>query len=257
MKTKTKKKVKKIFVFVATALILFFLALVIRFYIIKIRIYRDLASVYKDAELGVKVSWKMHDAKEITENFYWYGEKVPYKKLYYFQIKDSENQVGWGYADKNGNVLYDTYANVYYHEKTWEQLLNIIDFDKNFPGVEYYLQNPDPVTFCRLIYTHDCTSYEGYMNTRNVGFIYSQAFGFTGLFLGLTVTDEKTITKMNQLLKDANCEIYINYCQISGDISKAKIATDLRWDDPDYYGHNYHPYGGLMYDEVKLGRVYK
>lgn len=216
------------------------------------RILKDMSSVYKNARfLDVQCDNTPFDKDVLEKKFIWLGDGIPDEDLYAFIIYDSNDKTGIGYADKNGNVVFDEYAGVYYREDIIQYFKDAVDYDRNFPGIHYFIPNIDPINDNRFVVTHECYTFENYRKSSTVGFHFMGSGGYPGIFLGLEKTDKETITKMNDLLTDAEFDMYVTYNKISGDFDNAKETLDLNWDDPDYE-HTYYPFGET-YDKAILG----
>lgn len=250
-----KKIIKNIRVFVYAGLCILcaiILIPIIQKKLIKRRIISDMSSVYSDAKF-VDVKWEDTPySKQEMEDFYiWYGDGLPDEDLYAFMIMDSNENVAVGYSDKNGNVIFDSYAGYYYRKDMIDYFLETVDFENNLPNVHYYFTKRDPLTGSRYVLTRECATFEAYRKSSTIGFLDYDSGGYPSLRVCLEVTDEKTISKINDILKASNFDLYVEYDNVTGDFTTANEDADFEWDYPEF-DEPYYPFG-MNYNKAILG----
>ncbi len=213
----------------------------------RFNILRNMKKVYKDANF-VHFSC---DSKPIPDDhldgYIWYGGEEPEGPLYAFLIEDSEGRNGWGYANKDGKVILDNYAGEYYLQDTIDYFERVVDFRNNFPELRCTPIHTSPINKRRLVYTEDCATFEGYMKTRLVGSSSFSVMGFSGIAVGLNTTDEKCIYDINQILREADFEVCVEYMTTDEKVTDEKtkgIGNDLG---------KYYPFGDETYETIVLG----
>lgn len=212
-------------------------------------IKKDMESVYTDADfVKVKCDIKPVDRAELEGQFLWYGGGLPEDDLYCFLIYDSEDNVGTGYATKGGTVVFDSYAARYYADEMVASFNEVVDFEHNFPGLYYYIEKINIINECRLVLTHDCTTYEGFLTAGNIGYFFFLSEGYPGLMVGLGDSDKETIEAINAILADADFGIYIYYSSMKGEVPDDSVAY-LYFED---FCGAYHPFDA-PYNEAILG----
>ena len=222
--TKNKKKKVRfstIFLYAILVLVLFYLILPFGMnQWRKINIIKDMESVYTDAEfVSIKCGSKPFDKEELKEQFVWFGEGVPEDDLYGFLIADSEDNTATGYATKDGRVVFDHYAATYYAEEMIEYFKETVDFEHNFPGLDYYIPKTNFINDCRLVLTHDCTTFEGFRKAGTIGYFYFGSGGYPGLLVGLDDTSKETRNAINKILAEADFDIYVKYSSMNSEYS--------------------------------------
>lgn len=186
----------------------------------KMNIVKDMKSVYSEAEfVAVKYSSKPIDKAELEAQYLWYGDEIPENALYAFTISDSAENTANGYATKHGKVVFDNYGCKYYAEESVEYFKEIVDFEKNFPGLGYEIFPQNAINECRIVLTHDCTTFEGYKTAGTIGYYFFGSGGYPGLIVGLEDTSEETIKAINRILTDADFDMYVIYSSMKADSS--------------------------------------
>ncbi len=217
-------------------------------YIRKYNIEKDLESVYVNSNIvSVECDSEPVDKAELEKRFVWYGDELPEDDLYAFTVCDSESNVGRGYATEYGHVVFDSYVGIYYALDAIEYYKEIVDFDINFQGLHYYIPEVNTINGCRVVYTHDCKTFEGYLSARTIGYFYFGSDGYPGLMVGLDDVSMENIESINQLLEAADFEFYVLYCEVEGDWADEESLC-LR----DFCGY-YHPFDDT-YEESVLGK---
>lgn len=250
---KNKKRIYTVIVAVIFILVIIFFAIPFATRIKrKYNIEKDLESVYKEADIiSVKLNSEPISKAELESDTFLMGEDLPKEDLYSFSFYDSNDNVGNGFATEDGTVVFDTYANYYYTDEAIKQFEDVVDFEKNFPDLRYYVRKEDVYyNTWRIVSTHDCTSFEGYKKARTVGYLnhyYYGNGGYPALIVGLEDTSEGTIEAINKRLSDADFDVYIKYFIMTGD-----------WSDEDSLFFedscgSYYPFG-KSYEETILGK---
>lgn len=251
VKKKPSKSTLFLYVLIAVPLISALVYAVIT-YGMKVRrehnIIKDMESVYTEAEfVAIKCDKKPVDKAELEEQYLWFGDGLPEDDLYEFLISDSEDNTAIGYATKDGTVVFDTYACKYYADEAIDFFKEVVDFEHNFPELQYCIPEINIINECRIVLTHDCTSFEGYKTAGTIGYYFFGSGGYPGLFVVLDDASKETIQAINVLLADAEFDMYILYAGAKGDFSDVR---HLDFDDSD---GSYYPFGA-PYDEVVLGK---
>ncbi len=216
------------------------------------KIISDMSRVYINSEfVDVEREKKPFDKSILKEHFIWCGAGIPDEDIYVFTIIDSNGISAIGYSDQDGNVIFDSYAGYYYRNDSIRYFLDSTDFLEKYPDVHYYAPEIDPINDQRLVLTKDCTSFDSYKKASTIAYDYVDSGGYPGIYLGLERTDEETVKSINELLQNANFDLYVTYNKISGDFVKARKASDLEWDNPDFE-EPYYPFG-KTYSEAILG----
>lgn len=205
----------------------------------------DMKQVYADAEFTtVKCDMEPIDKAELERRHRWLGDALPEGDFYFFRIYDSEDNAATGYATKDGTVIFDTYAGIYYEAEMIASFKDVVDFEHNFPQLKYYIMS---MSSLRYALTHDCTTFEGYRTAGTVGAFTGD--GYPVLFVVLNDASEETLKKINKLLADANFDIYIMYAGAKGDFSDN--LSDIDFDDSSGW---YYPFDDASYEDAILGR---
>lgn len=213
----------------------------------RINIKKDMESVYTDAEfVSVKCESKPTDKSEI-EGLYscpQFDVEIPEYDLYAFHISDSEGNTGKGYATKDGKVIFDTYAVKYYEYAAVESLKDAIDFEHNFPELDYYIMEFAIGNANRIVLTHDCTTFEGYKNAGAIVYFSFGNRGYPGLWVFVDDRSEETleaIEAIKGLLADADFDMFVQftYARTRNGISYVDDLSDIsNGGDID----SYHPF---------------
>ena len=190
------------------------------------KIERDLMDVYPGSKISkVTVLENSINQTDFYEkyNYYWYEDiSWNYDKLCVFEIDDRENSSFspiLGLANKEGKVIYDEYAFIYYREEMQAYVMNIIDAENNFPGITFEYFDNVKENSERLVCTEKCGSFEGFLEDEYVGVFLGQNIrtGFAGCLLTTNVdtsNDEAELvfcTKLKEVLIEANCRVNIEF----------------------------------------------
>lgn len=204
----------------------------------------DMKQVYTDARFTtVKCDTKRIDKAELEHSARWVGNELPEGDFYFFRIYDSKDNVATGYATKDGMVIFDTYAGIYYEDEMIKYFNDVVDFEHNFPELKSYIMSMSSI---RYSLTHDCTTFKGYRTAGTVGSFSGD--GYPVLFVVLNDASKETLKKINKLLADADFDIYIRYAGAKGDFSD-KLG-DIDFDDSS---GSYYPFD-TPYEDAVLGR---
>ena len=243
-KSSGKKKIKLIItiVIIIAVIVPFCPYLWMRF-----NVLRNMKRIYKNAKF---VNFSC-DRKPIPEDhldsYIWYGGEQPEGPLYAFTIEDSEGNNGWGYARKDGTVVMDNYSGKYYLQDTIDYFERVVDFKTNFPEIECTPIHVSPENTRRLVYTEDCTTFEGYLKARLVGSMSLTGHGFSGIDVGLNTDDPQYVYDINQILRQVDFEVCVEYMTTDETVTD----EDLRGVG-DELGH-YYPFGSERYETAILG----
>ena len=239
--------------------------------IIIFRIKKDLLSVYKNAEItNITLTDIVKDGNLKDTYFLWMGDEIYDGIMYRFKITGREDydEKAFGYADIYGNVIYDTYANIYYQKNIYDEVVNIIDFKNNYPDWYHFAASYDPINQRRIVPTHECTTYNGFKNTKSVGFDMN-SYGFPGinLFVGVDDFEKKynsyekineKIAGMSMLLKKADLDIQVYFIfikNINDDVKTYDDVFDMFEENRFASGFGeYCPYDEQYYDVIKFGK---
>lgn len=262
--SKKKKVLLSIGCLIAFVLLVGFLG----YKIIIFRIKKDLLSVYKNAEItNITLTDIVKDGNLKDTYFLWMGDEIYDGIMYRFKITGREeyDEKAFGYADIYGNVIYDTYANIYYQKNIYDEVVNIIDFKNNFPDWYHFAASYDPINQRRIVPTHECTTYNGFKNTKSVGFGMN-SYGFPGITLFVGINDfEKNYEKVSEkidgmilLLKKADLDIQVDLIVIRNINDDVKTYLDVfdKVEENRYTsgGGRYYPYDEQYYDVIKFGK---
>ena len=245
--SENKNKKKKTKWIIAAVILIALIVLFGPYLWMRFRILHNMKRIYKDADF-VHFSC---DSKPIPEDhldsYIWYGGEKPEEPLYAFIIEDSEDRNGWGYATKDGTVILDNYSGVYYLQDTIDYFERVVDFKTNFPELECTPVRVSPENSRRLVYTEDCSTFEGYMKARLVASSSWSCMGFSGIGIGLNTRDYQYVYDINQILRQADFEVCVEYMTTREDITD----EDLKGTGFEL-GH-YYPFGAERYDTAVLG----
>ena len=246
-----KKKVRLSTIFLYAIIVVILVYLIIPFGMNlrrEINIKKDMESVYTDAEfVAIKCDSKPFDKEELKGQFLWFGEGVPEDDLYGFLIRDSEDNTAIGYATTDGSVVFDHYGAIYYAEEMIEYFKETVDFEHNFPELGYYIPKTNVINDCRLVLTHDCTTFEGFRKAGTIGYFYLGSGGYPGLLVGLEDTSKETRNAINQILAEADFDIYVKYSSMNSEYSDERCLYT-----GDTCG-SYYPFDA-SYEEAVLGK---
>ncbi len=189
------------------------------------------------------------ESKENTERFDWYGEEIK-SPLFYFMVLDTSGEKYGGYADFFGFPILDDYAEKYFQQDMIDLFADTVDFEKDFPDVQYYVSD---FTIARYSYTKDNTDFDGFMHNRSV---ISPLWngGYPYLIVILESTDYDTVTRIKKKLRKSDFPIYL--CLYGADEFDDDVSLD------DFFSTysrvelgDYFPLG-YPYDSSMLGISY-
>lgn len=163
------------------------------------------------------------DKESFEHEFIWRGAEFEDEVYYYFTMCDSNDNVGNGFATKDGTVLYDDYANDYYEEEIKKSFQEAVDFEKNFPELDYFISGENYINTMstyRFVPTHECTTFEGYKHPESFGYHDIRTRGYAGLIVGFKEdTSDETIESIKALLEESDFDIFIEFRTATGDWS--------------------------------------
>ena len=246
------KKSNKVILFIfclAIALIMcYFLIPVGVNFVRERKIVKTMKNVYSESQfVSVDCDKEPIDRSQLEEQYIWFGDGLPEEDLYVFLITDSKDRVATGFATKDGDVIFDTYAYQYYMEDMKEYFVSTVDFEGDFPDLEYYIPDIVPTNERRVVYTHDCITFEGFKKSSTIGYFSLGTGGYPGLDVILSDTSEQTINRIEEILVDADFDIYVEFNSASGDFSDSDSLYNF-----DNAG-SYYPFGE-SYDKAILGQ---
>lgn len=185
----------------------------------RMNIAKDLESVYTEAEIvkvvcDSKPTYKS-DLKERGERF---EDVFPEDGLYYFKIWDSEGyNLAGGYATKYGTVIYDSYAGQYYKDACVKYFEAVVDFEHNFPELDYYISQKN-YRIQEYVRTHKCTTFEEYRNERSQGGIsIVDTLGYPEVRVGIDGGKKERIEAMKaikEILQNADFDICVSFYEM-------------------------------------------
>ncbi len=194
----------------------------------RMNIKKDLESVYPGYEIEIdeircdkKPTYYESDLKERSD--WWFIKAFPEEGLYYFSFHASEDYLSKfayaedyflfarGYATKDGTVIFDTYAGLYYADASASYFETVVDFEHNFPELDYYISkingNPD-----RYVQTHECTTFEGYRKAK-------ATYEYSDLYVSIVDGNVETVEEIKKILQDADFDMYVNFSWKSANAS--------------------------------------
>ena len=167
--SENKNKKKKTKWIIAAVILIALIVLFGPYLWMRFRILHNMKRIYKDADFVHFSCDRKPIPEDQLDSYIWYGGEEPEEPLYAFIIEDSEGRNGWGYATKDGTVILDNYSGDYYLQDTIDYFERVVDFKTNFPELECTPVRVSPKNVRRLVYTEDCSSFEGYLKARLVG----------------------------------------------------------------------------------------
>ena len=102
----------------------------------KINLKFSLQNTYNEI-LKIKEFDLKPESKKFMENHKYYGKKIDKKYLCYFSGVNKDGETFSGYADLFGNPVYDNYSAIYYRDDVEKLFADTVDFENNFPDLEY------------------------------------------------------------------------------------------------------------------------
>ncbi|MCM1173367.1 MAG: hypothetical protein NC393_14725 [Clostridium sp.] len=207
----------------------------------RINIAKDLESVYTGIKIvEVKCDKKPTYKSDLEKRGEVFGDAFPEDGLYYFYVRGSEDDYSWmqgyttgekdaflcarGYATKDGTVIYDTYAGLYYSDESASYFKDVVDFEHNFPELDYYIRRENS-DIDRYVKTHECTTFDGYRNTRGgggPGSLFTR-HGYPGVVVGIPGEMEERVETMRaikKILQDADFDMYVSFYSMRWDVSE-------------------------------------
>ena len=174
----------------------------------RMNIKKDLESVYPGCEIDeVRCDKKPTYESDLKEHFNWFNNGFPEDGLYYFLVFGAEDlQVSQGYATKDGTVVYDSYAVLYYKDASISYFETVVDFEHNFPGLDYYISKINRDS-CRYVQTHECTTFEGYRKAK-------ATYKYSDLYVSIVDGNEETVEEIKKILQDADFDMYVQFSRM-------------------------------------------
>ena len=188
----------------------------------RMNIKKDLESVYPGCEIDeVRCDKKPTYESDLEESYEWFVNAFPEEGLYHFLVFVTEDRhVAQGYATKDGTVVYDSYAALYYNDACASYFEAIVDFEHNFPGLDYYVSKINMSTLT-YVQTHECTAFEEYRNATSkneklLGFAFARALtcGYPALYVGIVDGNEETVEEIKKILQDADFDMYVQFSRM-------------------------------------------
>ena len=192
----------------------------------RMNIKKDLESVYPGYEIDEircdkKPTYYESDLKERSN--WWFIKAFPEEGLYHFSFHASEDYFSKfayaedyflfarGYATKDGTVIFDTYAGLYYADASASYFESVVDFEHNFPELDYHISktNGNP---SRYVQTHECTTFEGYRKAK-------ATYKYSDLYVSIVDGNEETVEEIKKILQDADFDMYVNFSSKSANAS--------------------------------------
>lgn len=244
---KSNKAIRFIFRVAIVLLICYFFVPIVMKFVRERNIVKVMESVYAEAEfVSVDCDKEPIDRTKLEDQYIWFGDGLPEEDLYAFQIADSKDRVAIGFATKDGDVIFDTYAYQYYLEDMKEYFISTVDFENKFPDVEYYIPELIPNNERRVVFTHDCTTFEGFKKSSTIGYYSLGTGGYPCLDIVLSDTSWEIINQLMEILVAADFDIYVEFISATGDFSDGDSLRKLR------EAGSYYPFG-VSYDKAILG----
>ena len=185
----------------------------------RINIAKDLESVYPGCKIvEVECEKKPTYKSDLRKNGYLFNNAFPEEGLYNFWVLGAgDPHKSEGYATKDGTVVYDSYAALYYKDASVSYFEAVVDFEHNFPGLDYYIskKNLNQLTY---VQTHECTTFEEYRNAtyeneKLLGYAFARliTYGYPALYVGIVDGDEETVEEIKKILRDADFDMYVQF----------------------------------------------
>ncbi|MBD5095433.1 MAG: hypothetical protein HDT40_00255 [Lachnospiraceae bacterium] len=206
----------------------------------RINIAKDLESVYTGIDIvEVTCDKKPTYKSDLEERGEFFGDAFPEEGLYYFYVYGSEDDYPWmqgygtmdtktflfaqGYAAKDGTVIYDTYAGLYYADESASYFESVVDFEHNFPELDYYIKQGNS-NISRFVQTHECTTFEGYRNAKVGRNMITTVFtyGYPELRVGIDGENKERVEAMKaikKILQDADFDMYVSFYDLRSNAS--------------------------------------
>ena len=188
----------------------------------RMNIKKDLESVYPGCEIDeVRCDKKPTYESDLEESYEWFVNAFPEEGLYHFLVFVTEDRhVAQGYATKDGTVVYDSYAALYYNDACASYFEAIVDFEHNFPGLDYYISKINRDS-CRYVQTHECTTFEKYRTEPAGGFVIPLVAncGYPQMLVGIGDGKEETVEEIKKILKNADFDIAVSFSTIKANAS--------------------------------------
>ncbi|MDE5872735.1 MAG: hypothetical protein K2H07_02360 [Lachnospiraceae bacterium] len=233
----------------------------------RINIAKDLESVYTGIEIvEVTCDKKPTYKSDLEERGEVFGDDFPEDGLYYFYVQGSEDDYPWmqgygtitkdaflcarGYATKDGTVIYDTYAGLYYSDESAAYFEDVVDFEHNFPEFDYYIMRENTDVY-RYVRTHECATFEGYRNTRVGGGGVSSLFishGYPRVVVGIAGEKKErheAMKAIKKILQDADFDMYVSFYEMYSD-------TPGKYDEHSFLHEElvYEPFEGGYWGDI-------
>ena len=188
----------------------------------RINIAKDLENVYPGCEIDeVKCDKKPTYESDLEESYEWFVNAFPEEGLYHFLVFVTEDRhVAQGYATKDGTVVYDSCAALYYNDASASYFEAVVDFEHNFPGLDYYISKTN-INSNRYVQTHECTTFEKYRTGTVGGFAVSLVAtnGYPEILVGIVDGERETVKEIKKILKNADFDIAVSFASIEANAS--------------------------------------
>lgn len=264
MKTKNIKKITFAILFVVLIVSAFVFGLpFIKLKIFEHKIKKDLLEAYPGAIIrsihATKEPVTMEEFSELY-SYNWSDGFVWDEDLYVFEVdigleKNNVFKPVLGLATADGNVVFDEYAFVYYQNDLQSYVMDIINPEENFPGIEFEYFDYRTGNESRLVETDRCSTFKGFLDTEHVGYSKDSWFSreYAGCWIKVNIDyyDEdinlETCEKLAKVLTEADCQVYIHFLE---SYTGHGFELGKYYPDNDIYGYgNFNPsYIGTQYN---------
>ena len=220
------------------------------------KIKKDLIAAYPGASIsGIHGTKKSVSKEKFCEDYsyYWLDDQSWDEELYVFEVdldlKDDDylNPI-LGLATADGDVVFDEYAFVYYRDDLKSYVMDMIDPEENFPGVEFEYYDRGTGNEKRLVETDRCSTLEGFLDTENVGISTDNLFArdHAGCAINVKVDpydsdlNLETCQKLAEVLTEGDCRVYIDFNE---SYTGHQISLGRYYPDNDVLGYGrFTPY---------------
>ena len=190
------------------------------------KIKKSLLEAYPGADItSVKCGADPLTMDEFEESYgyNWYSDYTwPEDELYVFEVNAGDDAAPvLGLATEEGNVLFDEYAFIYYRDDLQSYVMDIINPEDNFPGIEFEYHDIVRANEKRLVPTGSCNTFEGFLGTDNVGVGVGNwhSMESAGCWIEINIdpydhdTNLEVCQKLSELLTEADCQVYIDFTE--------------------------------------------
>ena len=163
------------------------------------------------------------DEFEESYGYRWYSDDPwPAEEMYVFEVGAGEGATPvLGLATEEGDVLFDEYAFYYYRDELQAYVMDIIDPEENFPGVEFEYHDMVMANESRLVPTDSCDTFEGFLDTDNVGVGSGNwdSMESAGCRIEINIdpydhdTNMAVCQSLAEILTSADCQVYIDFTE--------------------------------------------